>query len=136
MSDQLSNHASSSFRDSLTRWFSDSGQKKSSGSDNQKGSGDGDGSGGKPGGPNGVRPSRGLFTVVTAIMLGAMVFLIITTIPQAKPVESWNNFETDYTNHVLKNVEIRDDGVYAIKTGTDGVEQQVYFKFGSAQAAT
>ncbi len=130
MSDQLSNQASSSFRDSLSRWFSDSGQKKSPNSENPKGSGDG-GSDGKPGGPNSVRPSRGLFTVVTAIMLGAMVFLIITTIPQAKQVADWKQFVDMYQKKELKElVEVHDDGIYG--TLADGSEKQVYFKLGSA----
>ena len=137
MSDQSSTNLSSLFRGLSLRWLKDASPKRTPPSDNQNGpsgSGGGEGSGGKKAdGTNGVRPSRGLFTIVTAIMLGAMLFLIVTTIPQAKPVESWNQFETDYTSHAIKGMEIHDDGVYATRVGADGVEQQVYFKFGSAQ---
>ena len=129
MSDQTSTNSSSLARGPSLRWLKDASPKRTPPSDNQNGpsgSGSDGGSGGKKAdGTNGVRPSRGLFTIVTAIMLGAMLFLIVTTIPQAKPVGDWSEFVSMYEKKELKErVEIHDDGIYATKIASDGQEQQ------------
>ena len=139
MREQLSKLDGKGMRGTMNYFASQSGGKrdgapeKKSGQDNNDGdkSGSSGAGGGGPGGPSAIRPSRGLFGLITAIMLAAMLFLILTTIPQAKSVDSWKEFETLYKDNKLKSVEIRDEGVYAIRTAADGAEQQVMFKFGS-----
>jgi cell division protease FtsH len=133
MSDQLPQSSPPRLLGSFDKWSSESGGSRKPAADNKNGQGGSNGSGGgKPGGPNTIRPSRGLFGLVAMIMFSAMLFLVVTTIQtQAKPMESWKDFETRYKNNEFKNaVEIRDDGVYA-RTNTPE-EQWVYFKFGNA----
>ncbi len=70
--------------------------------------------GSRPGSPN-MRPSRGLFGVVALVVtLGLLVLIMSTVTGRAQPVK-WAEFEAMWTNQELRDVEIRDDGIYAIR---------------------
>src|SRR5262249_27664449 len=69
-------------------------------------SGSGGGSGNGKQGPGNLRPSRGLFGLVTVLMCSLMLFLIISNVQNtAAPINTWQDFETLYRNGDMTEVE-------------------------------
>ncbi len=120
----------------IGRLLADNGQDRKSPPKNQGGSGGGDngqnggGNGPNKGGPANLRPSRGLFGLVLAVTFAAMLFLILSNLSvQAKPLDSWAEFRTLWDTQQLREVEVRDDGVYAKQNQGNGQPIPVYFRF-------
>ena len=93
-------------------------------------------SSGGPGGPNGgpgnnrqtpgnLKPSRGLFGVVAIVLTAMLLFLVMTQLANPPKTEQWYEFENQYRQGVLSQIELRDDAIYALK---DGGNQEVAFK--------
>ncbi len=80
------------------------------------GSGGPPGSGGKPG-PGNLRPSRGLFGILSILTLALMLFLLLTQIGQQPIALSWQEFKTHYASGQLAKIKISDDGITAVSTG-------------------
>jgi cell division protease FtsH len=97
----------------------DPGPKGTKGTGNRApgspGNGDEGGDPNRPGAPN-MRPSRGLFTIVSLLVILGLLFLVMTTTQQARKV-TWKQF-TDLieTNQIKANsIVIRDTGIYAVQ---------------------
>jgi cell division protease FtsH len=129
------------------RLLADSGDRKSPSNPSNKGdSGPGGGSGGgndpnSQGKPGNLKPSRSLFTLVVALTCALMIFLILTNISsQATPVQTWAEFKTLYENGDLSDVELREDGIYAMTTKlpgtTDGAQHRISYVFATPDSTT
>ena len=120
----------------LTRWMQSGDEKR-----RQPEGGSGGGPG-KPGsGPGNLRPSRGLFGFIMAIMVAVMLFLAFTQIQgSAREFNSPAEFETFYKNNkdsggIVGVPELRDDGIYVQTTkfpGADGQKVWAMLKIGAA----
>ncbi len=93
---------------------------------------------GGPGGPQGpgsqppnARPSRSLFGIASIILIGALLFLVMTAVNRPRKVESWAEFKNEYTSGTLEEVTLKDGGIYAIKKENETPRQQVYFPISS-----
>lgn len=90
----------------------DKGQQGGQGSGNNSGNNSGNGG---PGG--GLKPGRGIFGVVTFLFLSLMLFLVLSQVSStAQPLTSWAEFKAQFASGALKDIELRDTGVYAVST--------------------
>jgi len=79
-----------------------------------------------PGGPPSMPPSRGLFGVVSVLLLVLLVFMLMNTAERGKTI-TLSEFETAYTNQTIvkESVEVRDTTVRAIRRTADNPEETV-----------
>ncbi|HVU65118.1 MAG TPA: hypothetical protein VHC70_14145, partial [Phycisphaerales bacterium] len=79
-----------------------------------------------------MKPSRGLFALVVAATCALMLFLTLSSFElRATPVGTWDEFKVLYENGDLTDVELRDDGVYALTAkppfGAQGEPKRIVF---------
>jgi cell division protease FtsH len=115
----------------IGRFLADNGPDKKAPPGNRGDNNNGqNGGNGKPG-PGNLRPSRGLFGLVLAVTFASLLFLILSNLSvQAKPIEKWIDFRTQYEAGHLVDIEVKDDGIYAKNTEVANQPPvAVFFKF-------
>jgi cell division protease FtsH len=98
----------------------------------------GPGGDGKKPQANGGPPGRGLFGVVTMVLLVTLLFLMFGSIPRGQPM-TIEQFRNLWNENSIKedSVEVRDDVVYATqKSGSDGPEVRRVITLNPASAKT
>jgi len=120
--------------DAFFRVAKASGDKPSGGGDGRPPRGDkgGPGEGGKPS-PANMRPSRGLFGVVSILLIVVLLFMVLSSVSSRSNTITWQQFQTYYQNGQLdpsKPIIMRDTAIQATKRQTgEGGPTQVIVQF-------
>jgi cell division protease FtsH len=107
--------------------------RRSSGSNGSGPQNDGNSGGGnnqKPGNSNNIRPSRGLFGLVSLLLVSLLVFLAISQMQMAgSEFKSFSEFRTAAQAGELDRVEIRENSIASLRKTSDGGQREYLFKF-------
>jgi cell division protease FtsH len=99
-------------------------ESREQGSSGEEKSGPGGGMGKGPTPPN-VKPSRGLFGLVSVVVFILLLFLVMSSFNERSTAITWQDFANRYRDGSIRpdSVELRDNGIYAIqKPGPESAE--------------